>query len=571
VALAARTDGLTGCLNHAALHDALEREVGRCERGGYRLSLTVVDLDDFKKVNEEHGHLVGDEVLRRVGHALRQGVRGYDLVARYGGDEFALVAVEATEDEGAELAGRAIESITRALEDLEERPAGAGATAGIAEWQPGETPTQLIERADHALLYGKQQGVRGGVVLASELPEEFRPSRISRPASARAADGADSVWPISPRDQTERLRKRTRQLSLANALGTRLAAMTDLNEIFEATVSELQRAFAYHLCAVIRVRDDGFVESVAVRGEAFERLGQRAWSQPRSAGLIGRCLRERSPVVSGDVTAEQDYRVTAETGDTRSELVVPLWVGDELWGALNVEEIELNAFDEDDVRLVQTMADQVGSALRSALLYEQLERAYLGTAEALAAALEAKDAYTAAHSRSIVRNAELVGRRLEMDDAELRTLRFGAIFHDIGKIAVPEAILHKRGPLTEDEWAEIQKHPVVGERILASVDFLADVLPLVRHEHERWDGGGYPDGLAGDTIPLGARIILACDAYDAMTTNRPYRPAMSDEQARAELVRAAGTQFDPRVVGALLEVLDEDGRDAAQEALSEVR
>jgi diguanylate cyclase (GGDEF)-like protein len=572
VAMAARTDALTGCLNHAALHDALEREIGRCERGGYRLALTVVDLDHFKQVNEEHGHLVGDEVLRRVGHALRQGVRGYDVVARYGGDEFALVAVEASEEEAAELAARAVESITRSLEDLEERPAGAGATAGVAEWQAGETPAQLIERADQALLFGKQRSGRGCVVMASEMPAEFRPIRVTRPRpSSRAADGGDSAWPISPRDQTERLRKRTRQLSLANALGTRLAAMTDAGEIFEATVSELQRAFSYHLCAVIRARDDGFVESVAVRGEAFERLGARAWSQPRSAGLIGRCLRERSPVVSGDVKAEPDYRATDETFDTRSELVAPIWVGDELWGALNVEEVEQNAFDEDDVRLVQTMADQVGSALRSAMLYDRLERAYLGTAEALAAALEAKDAYTAAHSRSIVHNAERVGRRLQLDDADLRNLRFGAIFHDIGKIAVPEAILHKRGPLTEEEWLEVQKHPVVGERILASVDFLSDVLPLVRHEHERWDGGGYPDGLAGEGIPLGARIILACDAYDAMTTDRPYRPAMSDERAREELVRGAGAQFDPRVVGALLEILDEDEPGAPQEALSEAR
>jgi HD-GYP domain-containing protein (c-di-GMP phosphodiesterase class II) len=212
---------------------------------------------------------------------------------------------------------------------------------------------------------------------------------------------------------------------------------------------------------------------------------------------------------------------------------------------------------------VQTVADQAGSALRSATLYEQLDEAYLGTAEALAAALEAKDSYTASHSRAVVDRAHAVGVRLGLSDAELRTLRFGAIFHDIGKIAVPEAILNKRGPLTDEERREVERHTVVGEKILSSVPFLAPVLPIVRHEHERWDGRGYPDGLAAEEIPIGSRIVLACDAYDAMTSDRPYRAAMSESEARAELLAGAGTQFDERVVAALLQVLDEAADQAA--------
>jgi len=363
-------------------------------------------------------------------------------------------------------------------------------------------------------------------------------------------------WPtITPHEQTERLRKRTRQLSLANALGTRLAAMTDPQQIMDATVEELHRAFGYFLCAVLRIQEDGYVSCAAGRGEAFARLAERQWVQPRNAGVIGRCLRERRPVIVNDVRREADYNVTPETAEVRAELVVPLWVGGELWGVVNVEETSPDAFDEDDARLVQTVADQTGSALRSATLYERLEAAYVGTAEALAAALEAKDSYTASHSRAVVDRALGVGRRLGLDAEELRTLRLAAIFHDIGKIAVTESILNKRGPLIPEERREIERHTEVGERILSSVDFLADVLPLMRHEHERWDGLGYPDGLAGEDIPLGSRIILACDAYDAMTTDRPYRAAMSDEQARAELLRNAGAQFDERVVAALMQVL----------------
>ena len=142
-----------------------------------------------------------------------------------------------------------------------------------------------------------------------------------------------------------------------------------------------------------------------------------------------------------------------------------------------------------------------------------------------------------------------------MDETALRELRLAAVFHDIGKIAVPEAILNKPGPLAPDERAVLERHTIVGEQILAPVEFLASVRPLVRHEHERWDGAGYPDGLAGEAIPLGSRIILACDALHAMTSDRPYRRALPLDAAIGELRRHAGTQFDPRVVEALLGVL----------------
>jgi diguanylate cyclase (GGDEF)-like protein len=572
LAMEARTDGLTGCLNHATLHDTLRRELERCSRTGHSLSLALIDLDDFKQVNERHGHLAGDEALRRVGHALRQGIRSYDVVARYGGDEFAMVAVDAAENEAADIASRAIERVASAMADFDADRSGAGwATAGVAELDPQEDATSLIERADRALLYGKQQGSRGVALRASAVPTTFHPAGSGRTESRpQAVSGAGR--PRDPgREQTKNLRKRTRQLGLANALGTRLAAMTDPDAIVEAVVEELNSALGYFLCAVVRSRDDGYVESAASRGLALASGGEKGWSQPAGAGLIGRCLRERRPVVAGDVLTDQDYRSTPETATVRSELVVPLWVGEELWGVLDVQETRAGAFDEDDVRLIQTVADQVGSALRGALLYQRLERAYVGTAEALAAALEAKDSYTANHSRTVVEMAHAVGLRLDLDEPALRTLRFGAIFHDIGKIAVPEEILNKRGSLTEEEWEVTKRHPVAGERILASVEFLADVRPLVRHEHERWDGSGYPDGLAGEEIPLGARIILACDAYDAMTSDRPYRTAMSAEQAHEELRRGAATQFDPRVVVALLDLLAEPGERDLQDALSDSR
>ena len=331
--------------------------------------------------------------------------------------------------------------------------------------------------------------------------------------------------------------------------------MTDVAEIHHAVVDELHETFGFFMCAVIGRRADGQVHSLAGRGTAFVALGIEDWHQPWEAGLIGRCVTSGEPVMCNDVDGEPGYAPTEHTVETRSELVVPLVIDGAVWGAINIEEVEPDAFDEDDVRLLQTVAEQTAAAMRSAALYERLERAYLGTAEALANALEAKDEYTADHARSITDQAEAVGRALGMDEAALHELRLAAVFHDIGKIAVPESILNKPGPLTDEERAVMERHTIVGEQILAPVEFLASVRPLVRHEHERWDGAGYPDGLAGEAIPLGSRIILACDALHAMTSDRPYRRALPLDAAIAELRRHAGTQFDPRVVEALLGVL----------------
>lgn len=171
LALAARMDALTGCLNHAAMHDALGREVERCSRKGHALSLVIIDLDEFKQVNEQHGHPAGDEVLRRVGKSLRDSVRAYDLVARYGGDEFAVIAMDADESTATEVARRALEAIGQALGTLESAGQGTPATAGVAEWRAGDPPSGLIARADRALLHGKHEGSRGSAVRASTLPE----------------------------------------------------------------------------------------------------------------------------------------------------------------------------------------------------------------------------------------------------------------------------------------------------------------------------------------------------------------------------------------------------------------
>ena len=172
--------------------------------------------------------------------------------------------------------------------------------------------------------------------------------------------------------------------------------------------------------------------------------------------------------------------------------------------------------------------------------------------EALANTLVERDRYTGEHSEDVVELVRGVARQLAMAEPEIETIAAAALLHDIGKVAIPDTVLHKPGALTDAEWELMREHPVIGERILGAVPGMSGIAKIVRHEHEHWNGAGYPDRLLGDEIPLGSRIILACDTYSAITTDRPYRKARSHSEAIAELARCAGTQFDPKVTEALI-------------------
>jgi putative two-component system response regulator len=172
----------------------------------------------------------------------------------------------------------------------------------------------------------------------------------------------------------------------------------------------------------------------------------------------------------------------------------------------------------------------------------------------LSRAVESRDPYTRGHAARVAALAEPVARSVGWSDVDLRTLGVGGALHDIGKLCVAAAILQKPGPLTEDELTEVRAHPEIGARLIAPIAFARCAVPLVRYHHERWDGSGYPHGLVGTAIPAGARLIAIADAFDAMTSERLYRRALTDDRALAEIRRCAGSQFDPEFARAFLEV-----------------
>jgi HD-GYP domain-containing protein (c-di-GMP phosphodiesterase class II) len=240
------------------------------------------------------------------------------------------------------------------------------------------------------------------------------------------------------------------------------------------------------------------------------------------------------------------------TNQLHSFLVVPLTRQEGVVGALAVGFAEPHEFSPEELPLLTTIGGQIAIALQNAEAYEKLDRMYLETVTALAAAMEAKDQYTASHADSLAAMAVAVGSRMGLTEAELRMLQYAAVLHDIGKIGIPGNILNKPAELTREEFDTMAQHTVIGERIISRIDYLVPIARIIRSAHERWDGKGYPDGHRGEEIPLASRILLVCDAFDAMTTDRPYRTALPIDEALSELARHAGTQFDPRVVDVFL-------------------
>jgi HD-GYP domain-containing protein (c-di-GMP phosphodiesterase class II) len=346
------------------------------------------------------------------------------------------------------------------------------------------------------------------------------------------------------------------QLKVAASLTARLAATHEIDAMAKLVVEELHGTFAFYLAAIQRLDDDGLLRLVAGSGALAEVMTEFLLvEQPVQQGVNGRVARTGATALVVDTRMDSDYIVRDPQTDPRSELSVPIVVDEAVWGVLNIEADEANAFTQADAVLVETIAASLGAAVHRAGLVADLERTFTTTLTALMSTVEAKDEYTASHEQQVAELAERVAVRLGAPGSRARDVRYAALLHDVGKVAVPSEILLKAGPLNDAEWITMKTHAAVGGELVARIDAFAHLAPAVRASHERWDGAGYPDGLAGEEIPLAARIIAACDTYEAMVTDRPYRKALSVAEALAELRRVSGSQLDGAVVEVLLEEL----------------
>ncbi len=527
----AELDDLTGLGNYRMFMRALTAEVARSRRYEDPFSLVLLDLDGFKAINDELGHMAGDDALRLVAVALRDALREEDVCCRQGGDEFAVIAVRAGEDEARELAERltqAIESIPFGAEG--ERRLGAsigGATFGA----PARSVDELILRADAALRQAKRTN-----------------GDAQRRTGARGAGGG--TGPARPGTGASP----TNRLALLAGLARALPGARDERTLAETTVAFLAGAFDTVGAAVVGLGDDGpgnvRIAAVSSGDDDAEVVGL----------LAQRPVTRRAIAAAGPAVVEEDIdRRWLDGGSVRSELAVAIREESRQWGYLIVTSDRPYVYDLAGRALAEAIAEQLGRALTCRRLLDRLRDAGFGELYRVAVGSAAA---AGAESWRIAELAWQTGRALDLADDELRALYLAALFHDVGDVGVPAVLLSHPGELRDEERAVLREHALIGERMLRSLPLLEEAAPIVRHEHERYDGTGYPDRLAGEQIPLAARILLACDTFVSMTSPRPWRPPRSSISALAELRRVAGSQLDPRVVDALLEVLDGAGRAA---------
>ncbi len=369
-------------------------------------------------------------------------------------------------------------------------------------------------------------------------------------------------------DELERLRRQVTELQAELARGVRIDGLTGLltAHMFRGRLAEeiaRGRRYQRSLClAVVAVDDFAAIESAhgfKTSDQLLAAMGARLHQTTRVHDLVGRTgpaefailLPETDPGEAqtglARVLMEIEEVAQAVVGGATASVGVAqlgrrLTAADMLADARMALEHAQGA-GGGQIVVAGDIRDPADAAARA------LER---DAVVVLAVALSERDHYTGDHSTAVIDMAAAIARHIGLRATEVERIKSAALLHDIGKVAIPDMILHKPGPLTDEEWKLMREHPVIGERILSAVPGMRPVARIVRHEHEHWDGSGYPDGLLGEQIPLGSRIILAADAYHAITSDRPYRAARSHRSAIEELSRGAGSQFDPVVTAALI-------------------
>jgi len=310
-------------------------------------------------------------------------------------------------------------------------------------------------------------------------------------------------------------------------------------------------------CALVRADSGVLLTQEESFGDLHEQVssGRAEWARGDSFYSIVRWVNEhKEPAVWQK--GVKDPRFVGVTLQTEAGIIAPMLVREKVIGVLGVgSQRKGENYDSDDVEMFKNFSAQAAVAVENTTLYDRLQDTYLGAIGALAAAIEARDPYTVGHSARVTQYAVAIAESMKLSTEETEEIRLAALLHDIGKIGVSDHILNKPGRLDEEEYSAMKMHPELSMRIMAPLPHRGDIIPIIYHHHEHFDGSGYVDGQAGEDIPLGARIVSVADAYEAMTSDRPYRAALSREDAVQELRVNSGTQFDPEVVRHFLNLL----------------
>jgi diguanylate cyclase (GGDEF)-like protein len=558
-----RRDPLTGVSNRRALARDLAKldEAGR--QHGASFALALCDADRFKAYNDRFGHLAGDQALRMIASTIRGALRARDAAYRYGGEELLLVLRDVTGDDALTIAGRVRAAVEQASFPHPSSDAGVLTVSIGVAGGPGDTG-QLLARADAALYEAKRRG-RNQVVAASE---SSAPAAASRPPLA----GSEEPVPRHLRGM----------LTISRAAASRRGPLP----VLEALADTISNELSFQVVAV-NLLDEAREELrvVLVKGdhEARETLfgTTSRWVEWEPLLESGDGATGAIWLPAGSYDWEPDAAVwtppavptpAPDGWHPEDMLLLPLrGASGETLGIVSVDQPVLGRRPTDDeLSVLMAVADHTGLALEQALRdddssAEQPPELRLAALVLLAEALDLRDPSTAQHSQTVGRYARDTALALGLPADRVERVHAAGVLHDLGKVGIADAILHKPDSLIDAEWKEMRRHPGIGAQILRHAG-MHDIAEWVGTHHERVDGRGYPAGLSGSAISLEARILAVADAYEAMISDRSYRPGMPPADARFELLRCSGTQFDPEVVEAFLSAVGSDPLTAAAAA-----
>ncbi len=350
------------------------------------------------------------------------------------------------------------------------------------------------------------------------------------------------------------LEQAVERLSALNKMGLALNSTMDPHKLFDLLIRKTMESLKARIGYILLLDSDGSSLRIAVTAGLPEPPDPELRIPLKPGGVSHWVIAHRQPLLLQNLRETRDFARVSRLGFTRETVVcAPLTVKDEIIGTISMaNHQDLGSFTHEDLNLLSTIAAQASIAIKNARLYEEQQASYLSTVQALISAVEASDAYTRGHSERVTRYSLAMGRTLGLSPAAIKRLEQASILHDVGKIGIDAALLHKQGRLSAEDFQTLRRHPAIGMHILEPIQFLREVSQIIGQHHERFDGRGYPNGVSGDALLLESRILAVADTYDAMTSDRPYRKALPHSTAVTEIIDNSGTQFDPAVVAAFL-------------------